>query len=88
MTEPERTCIGCRVRGAASSMVRVVADPPGVEVDLRRRRPGRGAWVHPLLTCIETATRRKAWTRALKVPGLVVDADEVFDRATAGIAVF
>jgi predicted RNA-binding protein YlxR (DUF448 family) len=69
-------------------MVRVVAAAPGVVVDVRHRLPGRGAWVHPRLSCIETATRRKAWTRALKVPGLVVDADEVFDRACAGIAVF
>ncbi len=88
VSEPERTCIGCRARGAASSMVRVVAQPPGVVVDLRRRLPGRGAWVHPQLDCIETATRRKAWSRALKVPGLVVEADEVFGRAVAGIAVF
>jgi predicted RNA-binding protein YlxR (DUF448 family) len=69
-------------------MVRVVADAPGVVVDLRRRLPGRGAWVHPQLACIETASRRKAWARALKVPGLVVDADEVFGRATVGNAVF
>lgn len=65
-------------------MVRVVAEPPGVVVDLRHRLPGRGAWVHPQLACIETATRRKAWTRALKVSGLVVDPDEVFRRAASG----
>jgi predicted RNA-binding protein YlxR (DUF448 family) len=69
-------------------MVRVVAEPPGVVVDLRRRLPGRGAWVHPQLTCIETATHRKAWARALKLSGLVVDADEVFRCAASGITVF
>lgn len=69
-------------------MVRVVAEPPGVVVDLRRRLPGRGAWVHPQLTCVETATRRKAWARALKVSGLVVDADEVFRGVAPGMTVF
>jgi predicted RNA-binding protein YlxR (DUF448 family) len=69
-------------------MVRVVAQPPGVVVDLRHRLPGRGAWVHPQRTCIETATRRKAWTRALKVSGLAVDADEVFRHVASGITVF
>jgi hypothetical protein len=29
--------------------------------------------VHPSRTCIETATRRKAWARALKSPGIAVD---------------
>lgn len=69
-------------------MVRVVAEPPGVVADLRRRLPGRGAWVHPQQTCMETATRRKAWARALKVSGLVVDADELFRDAASGITVF
>ena len=88
VTEPERTCIGCRVRGGASSMVRVVAAAPGVVVDVRHRLPGRGAWVHPQLACIETATRRKAWSRALKVPGLLVDPVQVFQHVAAETPVF
>jgi len=53
----------------------VVSAPPGVAIDDRHRLPGRGAWVHPSRTCIETATRRKAWARALRVSGIVVDAE-------------
>jgi predicted RNA-binding protein YlxR (DUF448 family) len=63
-----------------TDLVRVVADPGGVAVDERRRLPGRGAWVHPSRTCIETATRRKAWARALKSPGILVDAVELCTR--------
>jgi len=66
----------------------VVADPPGVAVDTRHRLPGRGAWVHPRRSCLETATRRKAWARALKLPGIVVDADELARRMAVEITVF
>jgi predicted RNA-binding protein YlxR (DUF448 family) len=74
VAHPERTCIGCRTRAPVTELVRVVADPPGITIDDRRRLPGRGAWVHPLPACIEAATRRKAWARALKSPGISVDA--------------
>ena len=70
---PERTCVGCRARAPITELVRVVVEAGGVALDVRRRLPGRGAWVHPSRTCIETATRRKAWARALKSPGIVVD---------------
>jgi predicted RNA-binding protein YlxR (DUF448 family) len=66
-----------------TELVRVVADAGGIALDERRRLPGRGAWVHPSRTCIETATRRKAWSRALKSPGIVVDALELCSRVGA-----
>ncbi|WP_255632897.1 YlxR family protein [Actinotalea sp. Marseille-Q4924] len=34
-------------------------------VDARRSLPGRGAWVHPDLQCLELAERRRALPRAL-----------------------
>jgi predicted RNA-binding protein YlxR (DUF448 family) len=66
-----------------TELVRVVADAGGIVLDERRRLPGRGAWVHPTRTCIETATRRKAWGRALKVPGIDVDFTELCTRVGA-----
>jgi len=42
----------------------VVADP-------RRRAAGRGAWLHRDPGCLELAERRRAFTRALRVPGAV-----------------
>ncbi|HEY8664164.1 MAG TPA: YlxR family protein [Propionibacteriaceae bacterium] len=80
MAHPERTCIGCRTRAPMTELVRVVADTPGITLDYRRRLPGRGAWVHPLPACIEAATRRKAWARALKSPGISVDAAALSSR--------
>jgi predicted RNA-binding protein YlxR (DUF448 family) len=37
-----------------------------VVLDERRALPGRGAWLHPDLSCWELATRRSALTRALR----------------------
>jgi predicted RNA-binding protein YlxR (DUF448 family) len=31
--------------------------------------PGRGAWVHETRECVETAIRRRAFVRALRVSG-------------------
>ena len=72
-----RTCIGCRQRAVATDLLRVVAGPvalldsedlgPDVQVlpDPRRRASGRGAWLHPVLGCVELAERRRAYGRAL-----------------------
>ncbi|WP_375478293.1 YlxR family protein [uncultured Jatrophihabitans sp.] len=74
---PIRTCVGCRRRGPATELLRVVVAPdsPGdsfpVVPDPRRRMPGRGAWVHPSPGCVELAERRRAFGRALRVPGPV-----------------
>ena len=37
--------------------------------DPRRRAPGRGAWLHRDLECVALAERRRAFARALRVPG-------------------
>lgn len=39
--------------------------------DTRRRIPGRGAWLHPDPRCVALAERRRAFARALRVPGPV-----------------
>jgi uncharacterized protein len=67
---PIRTCIGCRRRSAAAELLRVVAGPGGsVLPDPRRRAAGRGAWLHPDPDCVALAERRRAYVRALRVPG-------------------
>ncbi|NOW01489.1 hypothetical protein HDG68_002398 [Isoptericola chiayiensis] len=45
-------------------------------VDKRGSMPGRGAWIHPDLACLELARRRRAVPRALRVAG-PLDLDEV-----------
>ncbi|HVL85767.1 MAG TPA: YlxR family protein [Pseudonocardia sp.] len=66
---PVRTCVGCRTRAPADDLLRVVAEAGVLVPDPRRRRPGRGAWLHPDPACLTRAERRSAFPRALRVPG-------------------
>ncbi|MGW1677917.1 YlxR family protein [Saccharopolyspora sp. NPDC002376] len=71
---PVRTCVGCRTRTSPVELLRVVAavdgdSSPVVVPDPRRRRPGRGAWLHPDPACLRLAERRRAFPRALRVRG-------------------
>jgi predicted RNA-binding protein YlxR (DUF448 family) len=67
--EPVRTCLGCRQRDDRSALLRVVARDGQVVADVAASMPGRGAWVHPTRDCIETAIKRRAFGRALRVTG-------------------
>ncbi|GLZ31192.1 hypothetical protein Lesp02_33800 [Lentzea sp. NBRC 105346] len=50
-----------------SELLRVVAVDGMVVPDVRKRLPGRGAWLHFDLECLRNAERRRAFTRALRV---------------------
>ena len=63
---PVRTCVGCRRRDDQAALLRVVANGTGVRVDVRRRAPGRGAYVHPDPACVTAAVKRRAFPRALR----------------------
>ena len=68
---PVRTCIGCRGTDSRSALLRVVLGTGAdgtrvVEPDPERRRPGRGAWLHPVVSCLDLAVRRRAFGRALR----------------------
>ena len=67
--KPIRTCVGCKVRAAKSSLLRLVAAGDGIVPDPQARQPGRGAYVHPSLACLELALRRRVFPRALRVTG-------------------
>ncbi|NUP00565.1 MAG: YlxR family protein, partial [Nonomuraea sp.] len=54
---PQRTCVGCRVRTAKSELLRLVRIEDQVVPDLRGRLSGRGASLHPSLSCLELAER-------------------------------
>nr|WP_142003330.1 YlxR family protein [Amycolatopsis cihanbeyliensis] len=75
---PVRTCVGCRRRALNSELLRLVAEDGRVVVDERRRLPGRGAWLHRDPECLSRAERRRAFSRALRVSG-VLDAGGVRD---------
>jgi uncharacterized protein len=65
--EPVRTCVACRLEAGKDAMVRIVRRAEGgAAVDLTGRGPGRGAYLHKDLVCIEMARKRRALDRALK----------------------
>ncbi|WP_433253946.1 YlxR family protein [Streptosporangium sp. CA-135522] len=66
---PLRTCVGCRVRTVSSELLRLVVVEGVIVPDLRRRLPGRGASLHPSLSCLALAERRRAFPRAFRVAG-------------------
>lgn len=51
-------------RDTGAEVFYVVPDP-------KRQRPGRGAHIHPDLTCLAQAERRRAFGRALRLTGVV-----------------
>jgi predicted RNA-binding protein YlxR (DUF448 family) len=58
----------------AVELLRVVAERDGngecvVTVDSAGNLPGRGAWLHLDQQCLDTALRRRAFTRALRITG-------------------
>lgn len=65
--------MGCRKVGDRNELVRLVRITTAsgdleVAVDLRRRLPGRGAWLHSDPECWNKALKRRAISRAL--PGI------------------
>ncbi|GAA4898382.1 YlxR family protein [Streptomyces coeruleoprunus] len=72
---PERTCVGCRERAAKSDLLRIVAVEGDCAPDPRGTLPGRGAYVHPVLSCFDLAVRRRAFPRSLRVQGPLDTAD-------------
>ncbi|MEO6823064.1 MAG: YlxR family protein [Candidatus Nanopelagicales bacterium] len=63
-----RTCVGCRTRADRPELVRVVMAQGACVPDVAARLPGRGAWLHRRLDCLDLAERRRALPRALRVP--------------------
>lgn len=50
---PQRTCVGCRQVMPKRSLIRIVRTPEGVQVDPTGKMPGRGAYLHNLISCWE-----------------------------------
>ena len=67
MTEPIRTCIGCRKKVTKWELVRLVRHESGrISVDESRKSPGRGAYVCPNPQCIDLALNPKRLNKVLR----------------------
>lgn len=64
---PTRTCVACRTEAPRDELERFVFDERvGLVHDLRKKAPGRGAYVHPTTACIEAACERGGFSRGFK----------------------
>ena len=58
-------------------MLRIARTPAGVRTDVEAVGPGRGAYVHRDVDCIDAAVRGGALARALRVGALGLDQEEL-----------
>ena len=56
---PQRTCVGCRTVLPKRSLIRLVRQAEGVQIDPTGKLAGRGAYLH---------NRRSCWENGLKGP--------------------
>nr|WP_276738515.1 YlxR family protein [Actinomyces bouchesdurhonensis] len=70
-TGSQRTCIGCGAHAHRHALVRIVRSPDGaVRPDPTATLPGRGAWIHPDVVCIQRARARRVLARAFRTGNL------------------
>jgi predicted RNA-binding protein YlxR (DUF448 family) len=64
---PLRTCIACRAQRPKRELLRIVCTPEGsLEIDVRGKRAGRGAYICPREECLQVAVQAQRLSRALK----------------------
>ena len=72
---PQRTCIACRKIDTKRGLTRLVRLPEGrIAIDSTGKRAGRGAYLCAERGCWETALKRKAVERSLKIE--MLDAED------------
>jgi uncharacterized protein len=66
---PLRVCIGCQEKMAKKELVRIVRTPEGsIVLDLTGKKPGRGAYICPLQSCLKKAIKGKRLEKNLQMP--------------------
>lgn len=69
MSDPERSCVGCRIKRPKRELLRIVrTGDRRIEVDPEGKAPGRGAYVCRDRGCVARAFRKEALGRALRKP--------------------
>lgn len=74
---PLRKCLGCNEMKPKKELIRIVRSPEGrVDLDKVGKAPGRGCYICPSVSCLESAIKAKRVEKALEAP---VEA-EVFNK--------
>jgi len=75
--KPIRTCIACRTKKFQDELLRIVrTQQKTIEIDRRRKKPGRGAYLCYTENCFSNAIKRKAVFRHLEI----VEPEDFFDQ--------
>lgn len=75
MHTPLRMCVACRQMKPKGELIKVIKNENGAEVDLCQKKFGRGAYVCKNADCINSARKRRAFSRHFKsaVPDVIYD---------------
>lgn len=66
---PLRKCVACQQMIPKRELIRVVKTPEGdIQIDLKGKKSGRGAYLCGKVSCFKLAKKSKALDRALKSP--------------------
>lgn len=65
---PQRQCVGCRTMHDKRDLIRVVKSPEGeISLDVRGKKPGRGAYLCKSAECLAKARKSKALERTFSL---------------------
>ena len=64
--KPQRKCIGCNKSFDKDTLTRIVIYDDKPVIDVNHDLPGRGCYLCKNEKCLETALKKKAFSRALK----------------------
>jgi len=81
---PVRTCVGCGQRASQPDLVRFVSAGTRLQLDRRRRLPGRGAWLHRAPACWDAFVQRRGAVRSLRATPTHVAREELRTDLAAG----
>ena len=76
MHTPLRMCVACRQMKPKGDLIKVIRNDNGAEVDAMQKKFGRGAYVCKSQECIETAKKRRAFSKHFKM----ALPDEIYDK--------
>ncbi len=87
MSGPQRTCHACRRKAPQAELLRFVCGPKRQAIlDLRRKLPGRGAYLCPRLACLRKGVRSKGIAGPLDCQPPDTSAEDLCEKAKKGLA--